>query len=587
LAIQLFSKRKLEFDPGVVRDQLYMLQRLWQVLGAEKFCALLPIWILKKEAETKEEKAFLEKRFRHWNKKLVPFVWNRMQQEIYAQKAQNNIVLKYRQGGTTTWFIIIMLYMPAVLEPGTSSLLVSQTNLYGSKHFEILKRAHRHFAKRDPFDNSKNGLAVELHQHLLHLQASNRRELILDALDSRILVMSAEDQEVGQGLPGVGHLCCTEVSRWPHNPQETMSNVTESVAPSGTKDQEWTANGLGGYAFEEYQKAKKGNSIYKAHFFPWPYADEYTIEDKKEQVRWIKSKEELTEEEINVQKIFDLTLGQIAWRRMKMVALGEDFFEKYPEDDISAFLLVGGRPFFEKSVVRERLLWTKANVKPVDVSDNGAFVLFKRAIRGRRYILFADVAEGKTISTTEPDASAFTVIDEQTGDEMASYADRIPPEDYAYVLKDIAHLFNDALIGVENNPGGGGETVLVTLSSQLGYGNIYKHRVWYKPPPSQGTARIVEVPGLPTTPKTRPIMLNRVAFLVREQPEIFLDSRFWQEASTFVRNEKGIPAAAEGCFDDHVMCRAGAHYVRLVQLGLYDPLHAPSEKYGEREAIIV
>lgn len=574
-----FSKKPIHYDTGIVRDQLYALRLLYRALGPAGFCRSF-IWILRKEPDSKEEKIFLRKRYGHWNKKLVPFVWNKMQIELNDNISQNNIVLKFRQGGSTTWFIIMRLLLPSILEHGSSGLLISQTKNYGAKHFEILKRAYRHFGKRDPFDDSRNGYSQLLHQHLLHLQASNRHELIFDALDSRILVDTAEKPEVGQGLPGVNHLVGTELSRWPGNPKETWDNASESVTPHGTKDHEWTANGLGGYGFEEYQKAKSGNSIYRAHFYPWPYADEYTLEGSDEIETWVENEKDYTEVERNLAKAFDLTLGQIAWRRAKMVALGEDFYEKYPEDDQSCFLLVGGRPFFERGEVRERYLYCQANVKPIDVSDNGAFTIYRKVVAGRRYIIHADVAEGKTETTTEPDFSAFTVIDEIDGYEMASYRDRLPPDAYAMVLQNIAMLYNNALVSVENNPGGGGETTLYVLQNQLAYWNLYKHRFWYKPKSEK--AKIVETLGLPTTPKTRPIMLNMLAQVVRESPELFVDKVFWQECSTFVCNEKGRPGAAEGCYDDTVLARAGAVYVRRVQIGDYDPLSAVSEGYGER-----
>ena len=115
----------------------------------------------------------------------------------------------------------------------------------------------------------------------------------------------------------------------------------------------------------------------------------------------------------------------------------------------------------------------------------------------------------------------------------------------------------------------------MTLTSQLGYGNIYQHKLW-----SIVEKKVVEVPGLPTSPKTRPFMLNNLAKMIREEPELFVDVLFWDECLSFVRNEKGRPEAQEGSYDDMVLAAAGAHWVRLIRLGYVDPLILKKMAYG-------
>jgi hypothetical protein len=162
-------------------------------------------------------------------------------------------MLKPRQAGYTTWSIIMRLLLPALIEPGTGSMLMSQNSEYAAAHFEILKRAWRYFFVADPYNDAMNGWAISLRQNLLHVAYSNRRELIFDQLDSRVRCASAEVTEAGQGLT-IQHLVCTEVSRWEHKPEETMANVKESIPKDGTLDIECTPNGLG-YFYEEWQRA--------------------------------------------------------------------------------------------------------------------------------------------------------------------------------------------------------------------------------------------------------------------------------------------------------------------------------------------
>lgn len=582
MAVTTFSKKKSSADPILARDQQNVLKVLLNQLGMYKFLATSSVWILRKKSDSAEEEAYLQQLYGYWNKRLVPFRLNRMQQEIFTNRTKNDIVLKFRQGGTTTYMIIVELWLPAILEAGTSSLLISQTKGYGAAHFHILRRADRHFLEKDPFDPSKNLISQSFHEHLLHKQFSNRHEIIYDMLDSRVLVDTAENTEVGQGLPGITNLGATEVARWPHIPAETMANVSESVAPEGRKFWESTANGMAGLFFEECQKAKRGESVFKFHFYEWPYAEEYKETDKAERLRitqiWKKrATEQDLEEERIVRERFFLDLEQVAWRRGKKITLGREFYEKYPEDDASCFLS-SGHLFFDVYVCRNRYIQCQTNPVFLDVNPSKGWVLYKRYIPGRLYILYGDVAEGKTITTADPDFSHAVVIDEESGEVCARYNNRILPEDYAYDLLNIAQLFGGCLIGVENNPGGGGETVLVTLASQLGYGNIFKFVMW-----SVTEKKPVEVPGLPMTSRTRPFVLNKLELAVRESPELFPDELFWSQCLTFAVTPKGRPEAQEGYYDDAVMANAGAQFCRLVRKGWVDPLLIKKEAYGKQE----
>lgn len=537
-------------------------------MGPEKFIREMPVWILRKEAEEEEAKLFWASRTTRWNKKLIPFAYNRMQHEIEQNLGRNNIILKYRQGGTTTWAIIRRLFLAAILEPGTSSLLISQTKAYGVKHFEILKRAFRYFAEQDPFDRSQNGAADSLKQHLLHVQYSPRHELVFDQLDSRILVDTAENEEVGQGLPGVNHLVATEIARWPRSPEETMANVSESVSPNGTRDLESTANQMGGYFFEEYMRAKERKSVYKAHFYAWPYAEEYTLRKPKQRGRYISTFQDMTEEERAVKDLFQLTLGQVAWRRKKIITLRHNFYEKYPENDTTCFL-VSGNQFFDKVSLRERLYYVKAHVRPLieyqTAGPGGYYRIWQRPIKGRPYILYADVAMGMEVSNQDTDWSYFTVVDQATGEQVAAYRTKLPPEDFAYHVYNAATHYYGALVGVERNPGGGGYSVIITLRDRLGYGNIYEHEEY-----DQTSGKLSKKhKGLPMTSVTRPIALNFFAEAIRMRAYLVNDMTMLEECLTFVHNAKkrGRPEAAEGCHDDAVMAAAGAEYIRQLQLG--------------------
>lgn len=566
-------------DQKLVQDQLLGLQMLLDSYGEELFAAQM-LWILRRNPE-KGERDILPTTGM-WNRRLVPFIHNKIQCDLNSKLGLRNILLKPRQAGYTTYFILMRLMLRCILSPGAGGLLISQNHHYAALHFAILMRGHRYFGINNPYDRRENKLADELHQHLLHTATSNRREMVLDALESRIVVESAEVPEAGQGL-SINYAVATEVARWPGNPEETLANMKEAIPQEGTLDMESTADGFGGYFHEEFLRAwdkKDGEETeFKAHFHEWWWHDEYR---RSPAVK----KDSLTEEEQNLVNKFHLDLEQIRWRRWKKITLRHNFEEKYPEDPMTAFLLAGNR-YFDKEILRARYL-ELINENPLE--EFKKVKIWRKPNPKKRYIVGADVATGKNAivvkgggANEQPedlDASTAVVYELESGEECASYHARLSPEEFAWDINELARLYNDAIVAVERNGDGG--TVLLTLEVMCMYGNIYKHKEWYR----RGSKRqIIEWPGFPTSTRTRPIALNRLRNMVQSAPELFHDVKFIEEALNFVRNEKGIPAAAPGGHDDRVMCRAVGAYARAVVLGDVDALATPSESYRDEEEV--
>jgi intein/homing endonuclease len=372
------------------------------------------------------------------------------------------------------------------------------------------------------------------------------------------------------------HLVCTEVARWPGNPEATMANIKEALAAGGTYDIESTPNGMGGYYYEEWKRAESNKNDrfneFVPHFHPWFWHDEYRIEEN------VLSFEELNEEEQHKQQLFNLDLEQMTWRRKKMVSLRHEFKEKYPEDSTTCFI-TSGRLFFDQEVLAARIAELQV-YKPLSIERNGEVVVFHKPVKGRQYVFGLDVAEGKGIiqaGTEVGDWTAGKMIDLETGEECLAYRVRTPPEDAAADAVEICEYYNNAMFSCERNNHGG---TVILAARQLGYGNIYKHKEWWKREANQDKKRWREFEGWPTTTKTRKILLNQFAYFVRTYPELVWDLTLIQECFTFTYNEKGVPAAMEGHHDDCVMGAAVAHIVRLIVKGYLDPLYWRSHKYG-------
>lgn len=562
-------------DPQLVKDQLATLQSLFKIWGAPAFMRYF-VWIQGKKPDKASKKTKQK-----LNTRLTPFVYNPIQLDIENKIGQYNICLKPRQIGLTTWFLMRRIFVPSIITTGTNGFLISQSGQKATEHFAMVKRALAYVGAQDVQDFSKNQLTIALQQNLLHTTYSNRKEIIFDQLGNTIQLGSAEVEEAGQGST-LHHVVASEVARWPGNPEETLANLKEAITLEGTLDMESTADGAGGYFYEEFFRAERKESEFVPHFHQWWMQPEYRVElslaQQLEMVNDLKSDEQ------RLIDLYKLDLEQIAFRRAKKKSLRHNFDEKYPENAITCFL-IQGTGFFDKEVLAARYLELQA-YKPLQSRGNGAIRIFHKRIIGRQYIIGADPAAGRQITSEKTDFSSAAVIDLDTGEQCAAYQARLPPEDFALDLEDLGKLYNNALIAVERgvaaDSGGDGGTVIMTLKSQK-YGNLYKHKEHWKDRKTKQT-KILLQDGLPMSSRTRPVALNKLKFIVDNYPELINDIETVKQCLTFVRNEKGRPEASTGNHDDTVLANAIAQLARQAALGNFDPLLGRKEKYGETPA---
>ncbi len=178
-------------------------------------------------------------------------------------------------------------------------------------------------------------------------------------------------------------------------------------------------------------------------------------------------------------EIIRLHIGRIAWRRRTQLQQRGNFDEKYPEDAVMAFLVTGNQ-YFDKNVLiaRKKELVGFVPWRSRPVGEGGFLRIFHDRKPNRRYVIGADVAKGIQIKTDDIDYQAFSVIDLETGEQMASYRARVPAQDYAFDLAEMGEYFNDAMIAVERSSEGG--AVILTLAGECQYSTVYKHKDWWK-----------------------------------------------------------------------------------------------------------
>lgn len=290
-------------DKSLSVDQLQALQAMLRTWGIPAFLGVM-FWILQKQDDVKSGDGRPTR--------LVPFMLNWVQRDLLDNLAINNLLLKARQIGGTTFFLLVRGLLNVVTNEGTNALLMSQSSEFAETHFLIAARAYRMFGIRDPHDDSVNEVNISFRRNLLHTKFVNRRELYFDMLESRLAVASAEVTEAGQGLT-LHHIIGSEYSRWPKNPEETLANVRGALAPGGTVDLECTANGAVGSFYEKFMLAMNApeKSDAKAHFYPWYASSEYTMDLTP--VQCDELAKDISEDELRLIAQMHTDMSSVAW----------------------------------------------------------------------------------------------------------------------------------------------------------------------------------------------------------------------------------------------------------------------------------
>lgn len=251
---------------------------------------------------------------------------NRAQRFIHAalekQRATTGrvraLILKGRQQGCST-YVEARFFWRTVWSQGIRTFILTHEESATANLFEMASRYLEH-------------LPPELKPSV---NTQNAKELVFKALDSGYKVGTAGNKSVGRSST-VQLFHGSEVAFWP-NAEEHAAGIMQTVPDEvGTESiLESTANGLGNFFHVQWQLAERGESPYIAVFVPWFWQEEYTAKD-------LPAGFQPTIDEAEYQEQYGLTLNQVAWRRAKIVELGDGKFrQEYPANAAEAFQTSG------------------------------------------------------------------------------------------------------------------------------------------------------------------------------------------------------------------------------------------------------
>ena len=448
-------------------------------------------------------------------------VANAAQRRFEERRGRQNIVLKARQMGITTW-VAGRFFLRTISRAGTLTLQVAHTREAAESIFQIVQRMW-------------NELPEDLKKGPLVRSRANVGQMIFPKLDSEYRVASACDVGAGRGL-SLQNLHCSEVSRWPGNAAETLAGLRASLAPGGELVLESTPNGAYGAFYEEWCRGvdtcEDGSALVR-HFLPWWLEPAYTGGPVAPAA--------MRDEEVRLVERYGLSGEQIGYRRGLESDYGGLRSQEFAEDAETCFRATGSCFFAIDAIERRMAQLETAGMQ----RRGGALMVWFPPLSGCKYIVAVDSAGGGA----EGDFAAVQVIDRDTGLQCAELQERLRPSELAKVAVELAKEYDGALIGVERN--NHGAAVLAFIEASEGYSNVYRQK---------------DEAGWLTTAASKPEMVARLGSLLEQWPEMFLSRRLLGECRTFVGGERGKTGAANGAHDDLVMAMGVAQAVRAEML---------------------
>lgn len=448
-------------------------------------------------------------------------------QTIREQRPRRWIVLKARrQGQTTLWQGLN--FKTVCTKPNTRCVTLGHESDATEQIFQMADL----FWQRMP----KDFRPARLTEH-------DKRDLEFPGLNSMFYIGTAGKKGFGRGT-GVTRYQGTEVAWWPGtraDHEQTLAGLDEA-AQLGEGVLESTPNGVGDIFHETYQLAKQGGNDFTPIFFRWFDDPTYRKPVDGPVEDFVRS---FTDQEKDLVAKHGLAPEQIAWRRAAIKKRGRLFPQEYPEDDVTCFLL-SGHCFYDRSILQALALRAPAPIEVgwPDQDGRPQLRIWKLPEKGKRYAAGGDVAEG----IVGGNFSSLVVREVKSLEPVATLQGHWKPEEFGKRSAEISERYNRALLAIERN--NHGHSTLNTLQNTVGYRNLYFHQEY-----DVKSGKSNQVLGWATTPKSRPIMLDRHRQGVESGEAPLWDERVIGECMTFVKQEKArlTYAAEDGCQDDLVI----------------------------------
>ena len=267
---------------------------------------------------------------------------------------------------------------------------------------------------------------------------------------------------------------------------------------------------------DSWDLALEGNSNYKAFFYEWFRTSEYVKGfngldyTEYDFLRAIELGERFKGVDSEFMKFLNtmkdkLTLEQLHWYFSKRQELKAKVYQEYPCFPEQAFLH-SGTPYFDIELLDVQINELK-DLNNFEMLKCGDIEVYHEPIRGRKYCIGSDVAEG----LEDRDSSTFFILDLETMEEVANGEYIEKPENHARILQEWSKRYNNAFIAVERN--NHGHSTLNTLDNELNW----RRHLYVEKTVDKIRNTTVEKLGWSTNSKSKYIMLDKLDQAHREE----------------------------------------------------------------------
>jgi len=428
------------------------------------------------------------------------------------------LLLKSRRAGLTTWEQALS-YRATVTSPHVTCATVADTRENTKMIFRMVL------------------LMLHLDTRLQYSPRESQSHIEIPSLGTYFHVGTAGSKAFSRG-DNLYRFHGSEVAWWQgaYDDIENLAAGFTEAARHGEVVLETTANGAQGWFYENFKEAMAGENNWIPLFYPWYIDGNNIIEPTSETSS--EFLETITDEEKHIMERFELSIGQMLWRRDKKKERKKLFQQEYPETWEQAFV-VRGLQFFDSEMLDD----ISSKTLPVKHLRE-SLTVWEEPGEDEEYVAGADAAEGNPTS----DNSVCAILNKKTGNQAAVLRGKWRPEVFARKCIELCRKYNDAIFAPELN--NHGHSVMNTALNSIGYRQIYYHiRTLDKN--KFGKPVKEKRPGWLTTAQTRPILLDELNEAMEERFIQVNDTVFIAECKTFV-DTGGKYEADKGQHDDSI-----------------------------------
>lgn len=471
-------------------------------------------------------------------RRTIKFKFNSVQEDVWKTRTSRDVYLKSRQITMTTFWVLYFLD-ECLFKNNIEARTIADTEDNLPKIFKKAKFAYQHLP--------------ETLKKLYPLHSNSKYEMSFGNRNSCYQVCLETHSDT------VSMLHFSEVAFMRGDVSRKIVESTQTVPMDMENTQivfESIADGVANEFHGIYVNGKKEFSAYTSHFYEWFKLEEYTLDVTEDYEKEIL--ENLDEDESKLIEKHNLSIGQIAWRREKIRELNGDkelFLVKYPENDTDCFLSTG-KNVFDSHIINDMLNDDFRQLKVVKRFKFGTLGVLIEDEKGYiecfedwkpdandEYVLGGDISKG----ISGGDSSCLFIVSKKTYMPRMRFKANTNPELVGMYAVYMCKIYGmpAPIIAIEKNDRG---YTAIIKAVKMGYKNIYYNGM-------ERDASFREY-GFDTNKKTKPIMIDQLAYDMKIGCFDKLPFSLLLEMSTYIQNDDGSFGAATGEHDDEIIAFA-------------------------------